>query len=112
VNRVNQFRTECACVAPLERWTDGEDCADQQAQSDGRSNSPHGNFGDCGEWAQNTCPGWDSNEDVIDGCLQAMWDEGPGGGHFENMRDSDKTEVACGFFELPGGGVWASQNFR
>jgi hypothetical protein len=69
----------------------------------------------CGESAQNTCPNWGSEEQVISGCLQAMWDEGPGEpfsahGHYINMSSSNYSKVACGFSSA-GGGVWANQNF-
>ncbi len=33
VARINQFRADCQCLPPLERWTDGESCADEHAQS-------------------------------------------------------------------------------
>jgi hypothetical protein len=34
VDRINQFRTQCACLPPLQRWTAGEACADLEAQYD------------------------------------------------------------------------------
>jgi hypothetical protein len=49
---------------------------------------------------------------MIAGCLKAMWKEGPGGGHYDNMRNTKYTKVACGFSVLPNGDVWAVQNFR
>lgn len=115
VDRINQFRWECQCLPPLARWTDAETCSDDQSSNDQAANSPHGNFGACGEWAQNTCPNWGSEQDVIVGCLQAMWDEGPGEpfsahGHYINMSSTDYTKVACGF-SSSGAGVWANQNF-
>jgi len=77
--------------------------------------APPRNFGACGEFAQNTCPNWGSETDVVAGCLQAMWDEGPGEpfeehGHYINMSNPDYTKVACGFFASDQG-VWANQNF-
>lgn len=115
VDRINQFRWECQCLPPLERWADAEQCSDEQSADDQAIDSPHGNFGACGEWAQNTCPNWGSEQDVIVGCLQAMWDEGPGEpfeahGHYINMSSMNYTKVACGFAS-GGGGVWANQNF-
>jgi hypothetical protein len=126
VNRINQFRAECACLPPLERWTEGEACADEMAEYDSEEDSAHAGFQDdiCeGGSAQNECPGWRSEEQVVDGCLQAMWDEGPPPsepctgdcfqeyGHFINMTDPDFNKVACGFFTTDGGEVWAVQNF-
>jgi hypothetical protein len=34
VDRINQFRTQCACLPPLQRWNAGEACADLEAQYD------------------------------------------------------------------------------
>lgn len=115
VDRINQFRWECQCLPPLERWTEAEACTDQQSADDQSSGSAHGNFGACNEFAQNTCPDWPSREDVVVGCLQAMWDEGPGEpfvehGHYINMSSTEYSKVACGSASgAPG--VWSNQNF-
>jgi hypothetical protein len=116
VDRINGFRATLD-LAPLGRWRDIEACADSQAEQDSKSGHPHGAFGDCGEMAQNECPGWGSLDDIIEGCLQAMWDEGPGAdfnahGHYINMSNPDYTRVACGFYTTADGQVWAVQDFR
>ena len=120
VDRINQLRWECQCLPPLERWTAGEGCADQHSEYDS-TRSPHAGFRDniCspGGWAQNECPGWNSEQHIITGCLQAMWDEGPGEpysehGHYINMTNPSYSTVACGFYETPGGAVWSVQNFQ
>lgn len=115
VDRINQFRWECQCLPPLARWSDAETCSDQQSSNDQNGGGPHANFGACEEWAQNTCPDWGSEQDIIVGCLQSMWDEGPGEpfsehGHYINMSSMDYTKVACGF-SSSGSGVWSNQNF-
>jgi hypothetical protein len=115
VERINQFRWECQCLPPLARWADAETCSDEQSAADQVTGAAHGNFGMCGEYAQNTCPNWGSEQDVVSGCLQAMWDEGPGEpfeahGHYINMSNTDYAKVACGF-SASGAGVWANQNF-
>lgn len=126
VDRINQFRVDCWCQAPLVRWTEGEACADQQAAYDAERDEPHAGFGagicESG-FGQNECPGWGSEEQVIEGCLQMMYDEGPppsepcegscfqAHGHFINMTNPDFSRVACGFFETDGGEVWSVQNF-
>lgn len=115
VDRINQLRWECQCLPPLERWTDAEMCSDQQSADDQNGGGAHGNFGDCGENAQNTCPNWGSPEQLIGGCLQMMWDEGPGEdfqahGHYINMSSTSYGRVACG---ISGDGqVWSNQNFK
>lgn len=119
VARINQFRWECQCLPPLDRWPEGESCADEHAEYDSTHGahagfqanicSPRGN-------AQNECPGWGSVGQVLDGCLQMMWDEGPGEpfaehGHYINMSSTNYNRVACGFYTTAGGSVWAVQNF-
>lgn len=126
VNRINQFLTQCACLPPLARRTDGEACADQMAKYDADNNMAHAGVraGICQPGgAQNSCPGYSSNEQVIGLCMQQMWDEGPPPtddctgscfqeyGHFINMTDPSVTKVACGFYTTSSGKVWAVQNF-
>jgi hypothetical protein len=111
VNSINEHRRG-AGLAPLARWTAQETCADGEAQSDGSSNSAHGAFGSCGEIAQNECPGFPGQpEDAVPQCLRTMVDEGPGGGHYDNMFNPQYTKVACGV-TIVGGRVWSVQNFR
>jgi hypothetical protein len=126
VDRINQFRAECACLPPLARWTEGEACANQHSEYDSTRDA-HSGFSDniCmnGGSAQNECPGWRSTTEVVSGCLQAMWNEGPppqskcegqcfqDHGHFINMTNTRFTKVACGFFTTSAGKVWSVQNF-
>ena len=121
VRRINQLRWECQCLPPLARWTEGEACADEHAEYDANGAGPHGGFRDdiCspGGRGQNECPGWGSVPQVIGGCLQQMWDEGPGEpflehGHYINMTNPAHSRVACGFHTTDGGEVWAIQNFQ
>jgi hypothetical protein len=135
VNRINQFRTTCACLKPLARWTDGEACADMDAQYDAMKGVGHaGAMANICPWgqAQDECPGYPSQQYVIGMCLQQMWSEGPppagttimqcesaqmyqtcyeAHGHFINMSNPMVTKVACGFYTTSSGSVWAAQNF-
>ena len=43
VARINQFRWDCQCLPPLDRWTDGETCADKHAEYDS-TNGAHAGF--------------------------------------------------------------------
>jgi hypothetical protein len=121
IARINQLRWECQCLPPLARWVDGERCADDNAQYDS-INGVHASFHDtpCGSGAraQNECPGWPSNNHIVNGCLQSMWDEGPEdgnpdtvNGHYESMATTTYSRVACGFHTTPSGEVWGVQNF-
>lgn len=116
VRRINQFRCECQHLQPLMRWREGEACADMDCVYDS-TRSAHAGFlaGICASGsAQNECPGWGGAAGIIDGCLQLMWDEGPGDfygppahGHYINMSSTSYTRVACGF-----GAGWGAQNFQ
>ncbi len=116
VDTINMYRATIGLPA-LQRWTEAEDCADAECVSDGMSGVPHGAFGMCGEGAQNECPGWPGPpETMITGCLELMWNEGPGEdfnkhGHYINMSNPGYTRVACGFAEV-NGQIWSVQNFQ
>jgi hypothetical protein len=117
VDTINQYRSTLG-LPPYERWGGAEVCADGEAKSDSETGQAHGAFGECGEFAQNECPGWDPPADeMITGCLRAMWNEGPGDfnaghGHYVNMSSAKYTLVACGFYTTPGGKIWSVQDFK
>lgn len=101
-------------MAPVARDPSGEGCADEESRLDARSNTAHGSFGRCSERAQNACPNYSGAtiEEILAKCLQQMFDEGPGGGHYDNMTNPKYTKAFCGFESVGGGRVWAIQNFR
>ena len=117
VDTINQYRASLGLPA-YARWNAEESCADGQAKSDSASGTAHGAFGQCGESAQNECPGWPGPPDaMIPQCLAMMWAEGPGTdftkhGHYINMSSTQYTKVACGFTTLSDGSVWAVQDFQ
>lgn len=116
VNAINSFRATIG-LGPLLRWTEAEACSSTEAEGDAASNAAHAHFGDCGEMAQNECPGWPgAPATMIIPCLTMMWNEGPGvgaaHGHYNNMTNSRYTKVACGFYTTSTGRVWAIQNFK
>jgi hypothetical protein len=117
VDVINSYRDTLG-LAHYARWADAEPCADGEARSDSETGTAHGAFPSCEEFGQNECPSWPGPpESLIDSCLASMWAEGPGDdfdahGHYINMSSTAYTEVACGFYETPGGGYWAVQDFR
>ena len=125
VDNINQFRWVCQCLPPLERWVEGEDCANQMAEYDWNTGVPHDGFmSDICEPSGNgqcECPGWDSIESITQGsqwydsCLQMMWSEvdEPSGeqGHYEAMSSTSYTRVACGIYEGSDGEVYSVQNY-
>jgi len=118
VDVINEYRATVG-KGPLGRASDLEACASEGAQSDSATGSPHGHFistGGCGgiAYAENECPDWPISMGligIIDQCLAMMWDEGPGGGHYENMI-GPYSSVGCGIYVTTGGGVWCVQDFR
>jgi hypothetical protein len=112
IDAINSYRKTVGSPA-LTEWKSAEPCTDGEAKTDSIANKAHSAFGTCGEWAQDECPGWPGpSGSMIGSCLQMMWAEGPGGGHYENMKNPSYTQVSCGFYTLPDGSVWATQNFR
>jgi hypothetical protein len=104
-----------SCERRLHLRRPSEACADAQARADSESGHAHGAFGACPDMAQNECPGWGAltgPAGIVPGCLEAMWAEGPGGGHYDNMTRAGYTLVSCGFYVTPGGAVWSVQDFR
>jgi hypothetical protein len=114
VDHVNALRATKQLPA-LTRWKANEACADAQAQNDSMTGKAHGAFFSCPNLAQNECPDWRSTtgaRGIVPGCLDLMWAEGPGGGHYENMIRHGYTFLACGFYTTPDGRVWSVQDFR
>ncbi len=119
VDEINSYRAT-ENLPPLERWVEAEICTHQSSKADSETGNAHGSFGDCNEWAQNECPGWNSLEAIVPNCLKMMWDEkllGPNvefskNGHYLNMSSQTYTKVACGFAKKADGKVWAIQNFK
>jgi hypothetical protein len=115
VDRTNALRATKG-LKPIPRLASAEPCVDGQAKSDSESGKPHGAFDAClnqVEWrgaAQNECPGYASVESTLGACLDMMWAEGPGGGHYDNMV-GNSTHTACGFYTTPAGKVWMIQDF-
>jgi hypothetical protein len=115
VDRINELRATIG-MGPLLRNTAKDFCADAEAAGDAATNQAHGNFGDCGEWAQNECPGWGSPDQISSGCVQMMWDEGPGEpysehGHYLNMTSTSYSKISIGFAKTSSGKYWCVMNF-
>jgi hypothetical protein len=116
VDRVNTLRATKG-LGPIPRLASAEKCADGQAKKDSESGTAHGAFNDCVNqvqgWtsvAQNECPGYGSVASTLSTCIDQMWAEGPGGGHYDNMVGGSDF-IACGFYTTPGGKVWMIQDF-
>lgn len=92
---------------PLAHSAALEDYATEGARIDTEMSSAHYHFasnsGGGIAFAENECPsflGWRLMGDVrstIAACLEAFYDEGPGGGHYENMM-GNYDSVGCGVY--------------
>ena len=111
VDYINKLRATLG-RPPYARWTANEACTDTQAKADGASGTAHSAFGQCNESGQCECPGWSSVSDIIPGCLDAMWSEGPGGGHYDIMSSTQYTMVSCGFAPAADGSMWGTQDYQ
>lgn len=120
VQSINQYRATLSLPA-LKIWSDSQACFARQARDDAASGTAHSHFGACGEWAQNTCPGWktadndSSRRETLRSCLRLMWNEGPGTGsahgHYNNMTNTSYMKAGCGFRQ-ENGALWINQDFR
>jgi uncharacterized protein YkwD len=81
----------------------------------------HGHFGSsdvfsngfCNGAGENQAPGWGINGDengTIDGILKAMMDEGPGGGHHDNILNPSYALVGIGLV-IKDDGLYFTNDF-
>jgi hypothetical protein len=112
VDEINRYRATLGLRA-LQRAAQEEGCADGQIKDDAEAGHWHGSYGRCKESLQNECYSSPTGQaDFIKGCLRGMWNEGPGGGHHEAMKNATVTKVWCGFYTTPSGDRWSVQDFR
>jgi uncharacterized protein YkwD len=119
--RAMDGRPPIAWSAALEQY------ATVGAESDTQTMSAHGHFGQTQGGgvasAENACPSWlgwslgsgeNAVHDAIAGCIKAFYDEGEGGGHYENLM-GDLPKLGCGVFVIgdgsEGSGITIIQDF-
>jgi uncharacterized protein YkwD len=116
VAEINAYRAKVR-LSPLVHWAEADSCSDEEARKDSKANESHQSFGACGEMAQNECPDWPDKDSIASGCMEQMWNEGPGKdfarhGHYLNMTNPKYTKVSIGFYTTREGKVWSVQNFK
>ncbi len=80
----------------------------------GRTRAHCGTQGFCSSAAENQAPGWPVNGDedaTIDAILKAMMDEGPGGGHHDNILAASSTRVGVGLVVDAQQQLWFTNDF-
>lgn len=118
VDEINRYRATLK-LPPLSRSIAIEEYAAQGAQYDAGTGVSHSHFKAAPNYnlcnRENECPNWPLDrttiKSVIDRCLKMMWDEGPGGGHYENMRLA-KYSVGCGVFITNENKIWIIQDLK
>lgn len=117
VEETNRYRAMHG--RPAVAWSEAlEDYADAGAEYDHHAN-PHDHFrsnnGGGIAFAENECPRWDLSFGggdlvaLVGACIEAFYDEGPGGGHYENMM-GDYGTLGCGIYQ-EGTSVTIIQDF-
>ena len=115
VTETNRFRATLG-LSPLTRSSALEAYAAAGAQEDGLAHVVHQHFrstsGGGIAFAENEIPWWSSSsvQTVTQQGLAMMWAEGPGGGHYENMRGA-YSQLGCGVF-VNGTEITVVQDFR
>ena len=119
---VDQINTLRASVGdpPLNRSSRIDAFSAEAAQVDGEAHQAHKHFiatngGHGTALAENVIPWWKvsdygSIQTIVRKGLKTMWDEGPSGYHYVNMRGKYR-EMGCGIAVLDGE-VTVSQDFR
>lgn len=94
--------------------------ADEGARYDAGVGTAHTHFGKFSVHAvpadaENALPGWPIKNYSVASAMKEgtkmMWDEGPGGGHYENIK-GDQTSLGCGVFVTAKGEIWIVQDFK
>ena len=115
VNETNRYRATLG-LPPLVQSRELEAFAAEGARQDGLAHKPHHHFKTANTnfvaTAENEIPWWpgSSVRSVIEQGLARMWAEGPGGGHYANMR-GPYSRIGCGVF-VNGTEITVVQNFR
>jgi hypothetical protein len=114
VDVINRYRARTG-LGPLMRSTALEQFATEGARYNA-SAGPHAYFSMQGgggvAFAENEIPGWQmqgSIRDVIEQGTEMMYNEGPGGGHHDNIVGNYRS-VGCGIHQQFGQ-VWVIQDF-
>jgi uncharacterized protein YkwD len=115
VKEVNRYRALLG-MAALARASDLDAYATDSATIDAKAGEPHqhfstGNGGGVAR-AETELLGWrnGSIHTVIEQGLSLMWQEGPGGEHYQIIV-GPYTEIGCGLF-VGAGGVTVAQDYR
>lgn len=116
LQETNRYRT-MAGVAPVVASSDLDAYALRVAQADHTGWQAHGYTNGPGRpggaFAENEALRWPHTvaiRDVIASATAQFWAEGPGGGHYENLRGPWRL-VGCGVY-VEGGAVTFVQHFR
>ena len=132
--KINEYRATENLEPLVLASEEKQACADKQAADDLAENKAHGHMQDCGEFAQNSGPNFNTSwrksaSAVTDAYLKMMWEDEkelvvtgardpeksedyPYIGHYINMSNTSYTKVACGIaLDADGKKGWLNINF-
>jgi uncharacterized protein YkwD len=118
VDLTNQVRA-AAGLRALSRTSALDEFATRAATNDGTAHVSHQYYksvnGGGVSLAENEIPWWSlttlrSVQNIVETGVQGFWDEGPQGGHHQNMA-GPYTQIGCGLF-VNGDEVTVAQEFR
>ncbi len=120
LDTINAYRAKVG-LGPLAWSRSLEAFADQGARYDSERDAAHGHFsafskGAVPSDAENAVPGWPLKSyrtvaAVVAEGAKMMWAEGPGGGHYENIKGRH-SQVGCGIYVTSAGDVWVLHDFK
>jgi len=119
VSLINEYRAQKGLGALL-RSDSLEEFAATGAQYDAARNTAHAHFSAEAHYtltdAENEIPGWRLSarrtvRSVIEEGTRMMWNEGPGGGHYENIV-GNHTRCGCGYYITVDSALWVVQDFK
>ena len=120
LDTINSYRGSKG-LPPYAPWPAGEQCAAQQAGSYARGQTPDLQKDAClagQQYGQSTCSSSAGTlQEVVSGCLQSGWNEGPGAdfnqhGDYSYMSSRQFTTAACGFARGADGSVQTVQIYK
>ena len=121
IDKINKYRASLN-LPELQRWEEGEVCADLALLNDFNSNTAH-SVGGCKESAHFICPMYKTMNLIKSYCIESIEIEGPppvictGPCYRKHERyliltNPSYTKVAVGIYKMPNGRYAVSMNFK
>lgn len=121
IDKINKYRVSLN-LPEVQRWEEGEVCADQSTLNDFNSNIAH-EKGICEESAHIICPMYKTMDLIKSYCIESIETEGPPPSlcteacyrkheRYVILTNPSYTKVAIGIYKMPNGRYMVSMNFK